>query len=179
MLTLVLADCDMRAEPKTINSKDSHPELVHFSLLLANESDLAHIRELKTIVHTRYGKVFRFEPDVKIPEDLEGFKRMLLEAVTGNPPKGVEYGKGHLKDILSSEMGKRLVMSPYGDGEDLCEYFRRSQDYVVFIGGFRKGDFISPVYKWSEKSISISNGLKRTWYVTAEVLSAYNHCSIE
>ncbi len=179
MLTLVLADCDMKVEPKAIDSLKSYPELVHFSLLLANDSCLAEVRELKTIVHTRYGKIFWFEPDVKIPDDLEGFKKLLADAVTGNPPKGVIYEKGHLRDILELEMGNRVAMSPDGDREDLFEYFTRAEDYVVVIGGFKEGDFISPVYDWAEKNISIYENLKKTWSVTAEVLSAYNNCSIE
>ncbi len=179
MLTLVLADCDMKVEPKAINSKDSHPELVHLSLLLANDSCLAEVRELKTIVHTRYGKIFRFEPDVKIPEKMDEFKKFLIEIVTNNPPKGVIYEKGNLRDILDLEVGKRLVMSPKGDSENIFDYFTRAEDYVVVIGGFREGDFVSPVYEWAEKTISISENLKKTWTVTADVLSAYNNCSIE
>ncbi len=180
MLTLVFADCDMKVKPDTIHSINSHPELVHFSLLLANDSKLGEKKELKTIVHTRYGKIFRFEPDVEIPEKLEDFKQLLLRAVKGDPPKGVTYEPGlRLMDVLDLELGQKIVMSPSGERTNPFEFFKRSKDYVVVIGGFRHDDFISPVYEWADKSISISDKLKKTWSVAAEVIVAYRGCSLE
>ncbi len=180
MLTLVLADCDMKVKPGAIHDENSQPELVHFSLMLANDSKLGEKRELKTIVHTRYGKIFRFEADVEIPEKLEDFKQLLVDTVKGNPPKGVTYETGlKLMDVLDLELGEKIVMSPGGERTNPFEFFKRSKDYVVVIGGFRKVDFISPVYEWADKSISISSNLKKTWSVAAEVIVAYRGCSLE
>ncbi len=180
MLTLVFADCDMKVKPGVIHDERSHPELVHFSLLLANDSKLSEKRELKTIVHTRYGKIFRFEPDVEIPEKLEDFKQLLSRSVQGDPPKGVTYYPDlKLIDVLELELGQKIVMSPDGERTNPFEFFKRSKDYVVVIGGFREEDFISPVYGWADKSISISSNLKKTWSVAAEVIVAYRGCSLE
>ncbi len=180
MLTLVFADCDMKVKPGVIDSNDSHPELVHFSLMLANESRLAEEKELKTIVHTRYGKIFWIEPDVDIPEKLGDFKKLLLKAVEGDPIKGIKYDQGlSLIDVLNLELGQKIVMSPHGERRNPFEFFKRSKDYVVVIGGFRNDDFISPVYRWADDSISISDNLKKTWSVAAEVIVAYRGCSLE
>ncbi|MBS3782126.1 MAG: hypothetical protein KGY66_04490 [Candidatus Thermoplasmatota archaeon] len=180
MLTLVLADCEVEVEAENIDSVRSKPEVVHFPLLLSQDSGLAEERELRTILHTRDGKIFQFESDAYIPDSLEKFKKLLIEATKGNTtPEGVRVFEKGLIETLDEQFGKKIVMTPKGGKEDPTDIFSRAEDYVVVIGGFRKGDFESPVYEWAEKQVSISDRLMKPWSVTAEILVGYRYCSFE
>ena len=179
MLTLVLADCKINIDSKKIDKRDLNPELVHISMLLAQDSGLAEERELKIIVHTVDNSVFRFEPHSHIPEDLEEFVELLNDSSEGKSPKGVKFKKQSLIQALDEEIGHKIVFSPKGERKDPIEVFSRPEDYIVVIGGFVEGDFKSPVYKWADKTISISSKQMKTWSVTAEVIVSYRYCSFE
>ncbi len=180
MLTLVFADCELEVGPEKINSKGLRPDMVHIPLLLSQDSGLAEERELRTIVHTRDGKIFQFESDAYVPDSLRKFKKLLVEASKGGKtPQGVRFIEKDLMEILEEQFGKKIVMTPDGKKSDPTEVFTRTEDYVVVIGGFSKGDFESPIYEWADEKISISDRLMKPWSVTAEVLVGYRYCSIE
>ncbi|MFO7791632.1 MAG: hypothetical protein R6W73_01435 [Candidatus Saliniplasma sp.] len=179
MLTLVLADCMMRTGPQEMESENSRPDLVHFSLLLAHNCRLAEEREIRTILHTRENKVFRFEADANIPDRLKDFKKLIIRIVQERDIKGISFNEQTLMDALKDEVGEKVVMSPKGTKKDPSNVFSRAKDYVVTIGGFPSGDFVSPVYKWSDEVISISDRMMKPWSVVAETLSGYRYSSLE
>jgi len=180
MLTLVLADCEIEIGTEKIDSERSKPEMVHFPLLLSQDSGLAEEKELRTIVHTRDGKIFQFESDAYIPDSVEKFKKLLIEATKGDTtPQGVRVFEKKLTDALDEHFGKKIVMTPKGERGDPTDIFSRTEDYVVVIGGFSKGDFKSPVYEWADKKVSLSKRLMKPWSVTAEMLVGYRYCSLE
>lgn len=179
MITLVLADCEMKVSPEHIEKSRSRTDLVHFSLLLAQDSELAEERELRTIVHTRENKVYQFEADIEVPQKLEDFEDMLVKTYHGDLPEGITYSEETLIDALESEYGERIVLSPKGKKIDPIEMFSRGKDYVIVIGGFSEGNFVSPVYDWADKTISISDRLMKPWSATAEMLVGYRYCSLE
>ncbi len=179
MLTIVLADCEVEITPDGIEEKGARLDIIHFSLLLTQDSGIAEERELRTLVHTRGDRVFQFESDVKIPDSIEKFKKMMLSAAEGNQPQGIRVFEDGLMKFLESEVGKRIVMTPKGEMVDPSELFSRSEDFIVVIGGFSKGDFKSPIYEWAEKKVSISDRMMKPWSVTAETLSGYRYCSLE
>lgn len=179
MLTLVLADSKMKVNPNEIDKRRSEPDLVHITLLLAIDSGLSEERELRVIVHTRDDKIFRIESHVEIPENFKEFENMIVDTVQGRGPKGITYSENNLMEILEEEVGHRIVMSPHGEKTPPIDIFSRAEDYVAVIGGFKEGDFVSPVYEWADKKISISDSLMKSWSVAAEVLVAYRYCSLE
>ncbi|MBS3816413.1 MAG: hypothetical protein KGY76_02490 [Candidatus Thermoplasmatota archaeon] len=179
MLTLVLAECEIKVSPGEIDGNKSFPEMVHFPLLLTQDSGLAEERELRTIVHTIEDKVFYFGSDVKIPDDIERFKKMMLNAAKGDQPQGIRVSEEWLIETLNDQIGKKMVMTSKGEKVDPSEVFSRTEDYVVVIGGFRKGDFDHPVYRWADRKISISPRQMKPWSVTAETLVGYRYCSFE
>lgn len=179
MLTLVLADSKMKINPNEIDKRRSEPDLVHISLLLAKDSGLSEERELRVIVHTRDDKIFRIEPYVDVPENVDEFENMMVETVQGRGPEGITYIERNLMDILDEEVGHKIVMSPHGEKVSPIEMFSRAEDYVVVIGGFKEGDFVNPVYEWADKKVKISDRLMKSWSVAAEVLVGYRYCSLE
>ena len=179
MLTLVLADSKMKVNPNEIDKRRSEPDLVHITLLLAIDSGLSEERELRVIVHTRDDKIFRIESHVEIPENFEEFENMIVDTVQGHGPQGINYSEQSLMDVLKDEVGHKIVMSPHGEKKSPIDIFSRAEDYVVVVGGFKEGDFVSPVYEWADKNVSISNRLMKSWSVAAEVLVAYRYCSLE
>ncbi|MEF8874448.1 MAG: hypothetical protein V5A88_07245 [Candidatus Thermoplasmatota archaeon] len=179
MLTLVLADCEMKISPEAMRSDKLRPEMVHFPLLLTQDSELAEERELRTIVHTRDDKIFQFESDARVPDDLGKFKKMMLRLGQGDTFQGVHVLKGGLLEVLEEQVGEKIVMTPKGEEIDPTERMSRTEDYVMVIGGFSKGDFRSPVYRWADKEVSISKRAMKPWSVTAETLVGYRYCSLE
>lgn len=179
MITLVLADCEIKVSPEHIDESRSRTDLVHFSLLLAQDSELAEERELRTIVHTRENKVYQFEADIEIPPDLKDFEEMLVKSYHGEPQKGILCSEETLMEALEGEYGEKIVLSPKGKRIDPIEMFSRDKDYILVIGGFPEGDFVSPVYEWADKTISISDRLIKPWSATAEMLVGYRYCSLE
>jgi len=179
MLTLVLADCMMKTGPQEIELENSRPDLVHFSLLLAQNCRLAEEREIRTIVHTRENKVFRFEADSKVPDRLKDFKKMIIRTIQGHKTKGISFSEQTLMEALKDEVGKKVVMSPKGTKKDPSKVFSRTKDYIVIIGGFPSGDFVSPVYEWANEVISISDRMMKPWTVVAETLSGYRYSSLK
>ncbi|MEF8832712.1 MAG: hypothetical protein V5A66_04230 [Candidatus Thermoplasmatota archaeon] len=180
MLTLVLADCEVEIGPERIDPKRSKPEMLHYPLLLSQDSGLAEERELRTIVHTTDGKVFQFESDAYIPDSVEKFKKLLIETNKGNSsPQGVQVLEKGLIETLDDQFGEKIVMTPKGKKEDPTDLFSRTEDYIVVIGGFSEGDFESPVYQWADRKVSISERMMKPWSVTAEILVGYRYCSLE
>lgn len=179
MLTLVLADCMMKTGPQDIELENSRPDLVHFSLLLAQNCRLAEEREIRTIVHTRENKVFRIEADANIPDRLNEFKKMIVRTVQGHEMKGITFSEQTLMEALKDEVGLKVVMSPEGIKKDPSKVFSRIKDYVVIIGGFPSGDFVSPVYEWADEVISIADRVMKPWTVVAETLSGYRYSSLK
>lgn len=179
MLTLVLADSTMRPSVDKIDGKQSDPYLVHVTLLLVNDSILAHEHELRTIVHTRDNNVFTIEPDVHIPPRLSQFEEMMVRCVQGFGPKGIKYENKSLMEVLRPLMGTRIVMSPGGKRNDPVDLLSRVEDYVVVIGGFKEGDFINPVYPWADHVISLCERDLKPWTVASEVISSYMYSSLE
>ncbi len=179
MLTLVLADCEIEVSPDKIDSYDFRPDMVHYPLLLTQDSGLAEERELRTIVHTRDDKIFQFEADGEIPDSLEKFKKLLLNVDQGNAPQGIRKLDNSLFEVLDEQFGEKIVMTPKGKRADPTDMFSRTEDYIVVVGGFSSGDFKSPVYRWSDKKISVSERKMKPWSVTAEVLVGYRYCSLE
>lgn len=179
MLTLVLADCVMKTGPQDIELDNSRPDLVHFSLLLAQNCILADEREIRTIIHTRENKVFRFEADAKVPDRLNDFKKLTVRIVQGHKIKGVSFTEQTLMETLRDEVGKKVVMSPEGTKKDPSKVFSRTKDYIVVIGGFPSGDFVSPVYEWADEVISVSDRMMKPWTVVSETLSGYRYSSLK
>lgn len=179
MLTLVLADCEMELTPVGMESEGFRPDMVHFSLLLTQDSGLAEERELRTVVHTRDNNIFLFEADAEIPEDFKKFKKMMLRAVRGDTPQGVRVLQGDLMEFLDKQIGRGIVMTPKARKVDPTDLLSRTEDYIVVVGGFSEGDFRSPVYDWADDKVSISERAMKPWSVTAETLVSYRYCSLE
>lgn len=170
----------MEIEPENTVSNKYRPDMVHFPLLLAQDSGLAEEKELRTIVHTKDDKIFQFESEAYIPDSIKRFKKLMKEASKGDKtPQGVRLLDKSLMETLDEQFGKKIVMSPDGKKSDPTELFSRTEDYVVVIGGFSEGDFESPVSEWADQKIAISDRFMKPWSVTAEVLVGYRYCSLE
>lgn len=175
-----MADSQLEVSPSKIDGDESIPEMIHLPLILAQDSGLAEEKELRTIIHTKEDKVFQYESDAHVPDSLSKFKKQLIEASKGGKtPLGINYYENDLMEILDDQFGKKIVMTPKGEKQSPVDLFKRTEDFVVVIGGFNEGDFTSPVYEWAEKEVSISERLMKPCSVAAEVLVSYRYCSLE
>jgi rRNA pseudouridine-1189 N-methylase Emg1 (Nep1/Mra1 family) len=77
-----------------------------------------------------------------------------------------------LGDILDSAHGKLVVMSPRGDSK-LKDAISAEGDILVAIGGFREGDFLSPIYERADEVVSLGDELLEIPIVTTRVLDEY------
>ncbi len=176
--------------PAFVKLKESErrgrPDIVHFFLMLAMDSDLNAAGKLKVFVHTRNNDVIAVKPETRLPPHYPRFvglieslyeqrvvpsrENALLELRTGVP---LETLVAALKpDIV-------YVFDPLGKETPLEDRFVDVEDktIVVIIGGFSKGEYRSDLNKIKHEKISLGNRQQKVWTVTSKVLCAIGYAS--
>jgi rRNA small subunit pseudouridine methyltransferase Nep1 len=160
------------------------PDVVHFFLLLCQDSILNQEGKLQTLVHTRNDQLIRIRPDTRIPKNYNRFVGLMEDLFERG---AVPPGKGEPLMSLGEEVGFDAAMdsidpditvalSPDGERgalQDLFSEYGPDKNICCIIGGFTMGDFRSDIYKKADEKISIHDATLKVWTVTSEVLSAY------
>ncbi len=159
------------------------PDVVHFFLLLCQDSILNQEGMLRTCIHTRNNQLIHVKPETRIPKNYNRFVGLMEDLFERGavPPKGallsLEEGVDFAKAVKKIAPDTLLALSPDGDRMALPDYFGKiepGRKICCVIGGFTKGDFLSGVYELADDKISIYDGLLKVWTVVSEVLAAYN-----
>ena len=160
------------------------PDLVHFFLLLCQDSIANLEGGLQTFVHTRNNELIHIRPDTRIPKNYNRFVGLMEDLFEkgavppgeGEPLLWIESGKGLEAVLRELKPDTMIALSPDGKREHLHDVFGRlgaDKHLCCIIGGFTKGDFRSPIYELADEKTSISDELLKVWTVAAEVLAAY------
>ncbi len=204
MMHLVLADSELELVPKKIRKhpavrkgnslildaslhhtamrtlKDwrrrGRPDIVHFFLLLANDSILNKKGKLRVYVHTRNNDVIYVKPETRIIKNYNRFKGLIEQLFQNGrvPVEGeplMEMKKESLKALLSKFEEKKILFSMRGGKKKLEEVME--ENVVCIIGGFPSGDFISPVYKIVDEIVSLYDEMLPAWIVEMEAIATY------
>ncbi|UCC21022.1 MAG: 16S rRNA methyltransferase [Promethearchaeota archaeon] len=162
--------------------KRGRPDITHSCLLNALGSPLNNNGNLKLYIHTINGKIFEFNPEIRIARNYNRFKglmaKMLIDGsiVTENL-KLISSFKGTLKDLIDKfNTTKVYLFSSKGSLiNDYKQLFTEDilTNYVTIIGGFQKSSFSKNILNLSENLISISKYPLDAWVVTNRIITYY------
>ena len=204
MMHLILADSELELVPKKIlkhpavvkgrskildvslhhtamkilkdRRRRGRPDIVHFFLLLANDSILNKEGKLRVYVHTRNNEIIYVRPETRIIKNYNRFKGLMEQLfeykrvpLEGEPL--MEMKKESLEKLLSKLDGKRILFCMKGEKKKLEEVLE--EEVVCIIGGFPSGDFLSPVYEMVDEKICIYDEMLPAWIVEMEAIVAY------
>jgi len=152
------------------------PDIAHFCLIIALDSIPSREGGLNIHVHTRNDVVLSFKPVTRLPRAQARFYGILEKILsTGSGTDLIGYRRMGLEELCSEISPERtLVLSGSGDMVDLREQMM-VEDILVIVGGFPKGQFISPVDKIADATISCHPDSLDAWTAVSEVICSYRN----
>ncbi|WP_369425714.1 16S rRNA methyltransferase [Methanothrix sp.] len=173
----------MRALP--MGDRRGRPDIVHIFLLVALESVLNRMGQLRVCIHTRNNEMITIDPATRIPKNYPrfvGLMESLFEAgsVPDREPLLVMHRDRDI-DACIREMPheKVVLLSPDGRRVRLSDHVRGCDGALFILGGFPKGDFISDVRSQADDTISIYGESLPVWTVASEILVNYENHVLE
>ncbi len=158
------------------------PDIVHFFLNVAQDSILNKLGMLSVYVHTRNNEVIYVRPETRIVKHYMRFVG-LMEALfkkkclpSEEEPLLILYEDMPINELLEKISPDYVILlSEEGEKRDLVEVFREhiEEHVAVLIGGFPKGDFLSPVRNLCDEEISLFEEPLTAWVSTYEAIVRY------
>jgi len=184
--------------PETILLDDSHhhgalkklpdgwrrgrPDIVHIFLNVAQDSLLNKYGLLNVYVHTRNNEVIYIRPETRIIKHYMRFvglmESLFQKKILPNEEEPLieMYDDMSVKELLDG-ISPDIVVTMHEKGQkvNLIEFFRKNKEkhIAVLIGGFPKGDFLTPIEEFSDYLISLYEEPLNAWVVAAEVIVRY------
>lgn len=152
------------------------PDIVHISLLIANESILNREGMLDMVVHTRNNEAIKISPEMKVIKNYNRFKGLVeqlfkeKEVPLGNPLMRME-SRGVTEIVNEINADKVIVLSENGEAKPLEDALTKNS--ACIIGGFPHGDFISPVKEIADEVIAIYPSPLPAWIALMEAIVAH------
>lgn len=158
------------------------PDIVHIFLNVVQDSLLNKHDLLRVYVHTRNNEIIYIKPETRIIKHYMRFVG-LMETLfqkkflpNEEEPLIEMYEDMSVKELLE-ELSPDIVITMHEKGEkiNLIKFFREHKEkhIAVLIGGFPKGDFITPIEKLSDYLVSLYDEPLNAWVVAAEVIVRY------
>ena len=152
------------------------PDIVHTSMLIANESILNREEMLDMVVHTRNDCVIKISPEMRVVKNYTRFKGLMEQLFReGEVPKGkplMKMGKGNMGAVLGGlDADRVIILSEDGEKKNLEDVL--TENSACIIGGFPHGDFISPVKEIADEVVSIYPSPLPAWIALMEAIVAY------
>lgn len=156
------------------------PDIVHLTLLLAQDSVLAHEGLLQTYVHTRNNDVIFIDPTTRLPKSYNRFTGLIESVLLGKETELLRLKRLTLLDLVSKINPKKSVcFSEGGTAVNLLKFvFEIPKDTCFIIGGFPHGDFISPVATISDEIVKIYDTSLNAASVLSELLTTLRYTFI-
>jgi len=136
------------------------PDIVHSCLLQILDSPLNKEGQVRTYVHTRKNKVIKVDLTTNLPRmynRFEGLIEQLFLSGAVPPEKPLLTLESMTLEQLLQELkpSKVTVFSEHGTPRKLDELFPDvKSDRCVIVGGFPHGDFLSPVEKLADETVT-------------------------
>lgn len=152
------------------------PDIVHTSMLIANESILNREEMLDMVVHTRNDYVIKISPEMRVVKNYTRFKGLMEQLFReGEVPKGkplMKMEKGNIGAVLRGLDADRVILlSEDGEKKNLEDVL--TENSACIIGGFPHGDFISPVKEIADEVLSIYPSPLPAWIALMEAIASY------
>jgi len=176
--------------PAFVKLKESErrgrPDIVHFFLMLAMDSDLNAAGKLKVFVHTRNNDVIAVKPETRLPPHYPRFVGLIeslydQRVVPSRENALLELRSNVPLEALVAALKPDLVyvLDPTGKEEPLEKRFAEAEGKtaVVIIGGFSKGEYRTDMSKIKHVTLSLGNRQQKVWTVTSKVLCAISYAT--
>ena len=155
------------------------PDIVHFCLLLALDSQLNREGGLKVVVHTRNDEVIEFASETRLPRIYGRFTGLMEDLFKKGKivsPEGRTLMRLKRKTLLKllEETGvEPIVFDESGEKLGITELAKllTSNDACVVIGGFPSGGFKSKCLEGCKK-VSVAHEPLCAWSVLAKAVVA-------
>jgi len=158
--------------------KRGRPDIVHFSILLLQDSLLNRQGLLETYIHVRDGRVFYVKPETRLPKHYDRFKGLMAQLLkyerlppdSGNPL--VYKVSDSLEDFVRS-LGGLILLWEKGRRYPLREVVVEAlqKRLPIGVGMFPRGDFDKRVLRVATKRYSLLVGESlKAWSVLHYVL---------
>ncbi|MCQ8903071.1 MAG: hypothetical protein NQU42_03100 [Methanothrix sp.] len=173
----------MRALP--MGDRRGRPDIVHLFLLVALESVLNRMGQLRVCIHTRNNEMITLDPTTRIPKNYPrfvGLMESLFEAgsVPEREPLIVMQRDRNISACIREIPHEKVVLlSPDGKRVRLSDYVRGCDGALFILGGFPKGEFLSDVRSEADDTISIYEESLPVWTVASEILVNYENHVLE
>jgi len=158
------------------------PDIVHIFLNVVQDSLLNKHGLLRVYVHTRNNEIIYIKPETRIIKHYMRFvglmETLFQKKILPNEEEPLieMYEDMSVKELLE-ELNPDIVITMHEKGEkiNLVDFFRKHKEehIAVLIGGFPKGDFITPIEEFSDYLISLYDEPLNAWVVAAEVIVRY------
>jgi rRNA small subunit pseudouridine methyltransferase Nep1 len=161
--------------------KRGRPDIVHVSLLIAQDSLLNKLGRLETYIHTYQGKVIEISPEMVVPRNYIRFvglaeQLLLVGRVPPDTGKPLAYIHGKALRDLIKEKGvsktfrlddKAVAVKP----RSLAKMIVEEKYPALIIGSFQQGDFSEEVESVEAEVYSIFDEPLPAWSVLSHVLA--------
>ncbi len=160
-------------------ARRGRPDIVHLFLLLCLDS-IANLRgELETLVHARGDRIIRVAANTRIPRNYNRFVGLMEDlfsrGVVPTPEDPLlRLEQGDLAMALKGSPGDIILFASGGQPARATDVFAGATDATAVIGGFPRGDFLSPARKLAHRVMSLHPQELKAWTVASEVLAAWN-----
>lgn len=168
------------------SERRGRPDIVHFYLMLAMDSDLSAEGRLRVFVHTRNNDVIAVKPETRLPPNYPRFVGLIEQlyeqrVVPSRENALLELRSGVPLETLVNALkpDEVIVLAQEGDPMPLHEKFAsvKGERVVVIIGGFSKGGFRSDLSKFPHSKVSLGQRMMKVWTVTSKALYAISFVS--
>ncbi|MCJ2520746.1 MAG: 16S rRNA methyltransferase [Candidatus Thermoplasmatota archaeon] len=156
------------------------PDIVHVFLLVCLDSILNLRGQLETLVHTRNNEVISISQETRLPKNYNRFLG-LMESLfergvvpsKENPLLRLERDLS-LGNLLDRFRGQSIALTEDAPLMDPVAVFEKlGPDVNCIVGGFPRGDFLSPVRELTAKRFSLWREPLKIWTVASELTTSY------
>ncbi len=159
--------------------KRGRPDIVHVSLLLLQDSILNLTGHLEVYIHVYDGRVFRVEPETRIPKHLDRFKGLMAQLLLYNrvPPSGkplIHLYAASLRELVE-RFGGLILLWEKGEDATPERVAREALEtgWPVGVGMFPRGDFKRSTLRKATRAYRLYGGAPlKAWTVIHELLCA-------
>ena len=158
--------------------KRGRPDIVHFSLLLLQDSLLNQRGLLETYIHVRDNRVYYVKPETRLPKHYDRFKGLMAQLLLHDklPPGSddplVYRVAGSLKELVE-RLGGLILLWEKGEPRPLRSIVEEAlgSGLPIGVGMFPRGDFSKEVLRIATRRyrLRVDSSLK-AWSVLHYVL---------
>ena len=158
------------------SNRRGRPDIIHIFLLVAMDSILNRMGNLRVRIHTRNDLVIDISPDTRLPRAYNRFiglfEKLFAEGeIVVDGKKLLQVQKGTLNAAIDRPAERVLAMAPDAVIKPIDSVISGPEDMTVIIGGFSEGNYRSNMDQF--KKASIFNEELTIWSVGMEVLTQY------